>query len=171
MCLKPCITLPHLLFPVPEILCGDPPILPHTGQVWDGSSTPGSTVTYYCKIGFYHSEGSNVSLCTINGSWTRPIISCQGNNLLQPHVSTVDFMSSHSKRCAFISSEVYCGVPRPIPHSVMLWDAVSVFGSRVVYQCKPGYRNVGQGNMSVCTASGQWEAASLHCQGDGDVHV
>ncbi|XP_034450998.1 sushi domain-containing protein 1 isoform X5 [Hippoglossus hippoglossus] len=60
-----------------EILCGDPPIVPHTGQVRNGSSTPGSTVTYYCKIGFYHSEGNNVSLCTINGSWTKPNISCK----------------------------------------------------------------------------------------------
>lgn len=78
-----------LSFPVPEILCGDPPILPHTGHVWSGSSTPGSTVAYYCKIGFYHSEGHNVSVCTINGFWTKPNISCRGNNLLQHIVSAV----------------------------------------------------------------------------------
>ncbi|XP_047186950.1 sushi domain-containing protein 1 isoform X9 [Scophthalmus maximus] len=60
-----------------EILCGDPPILPNTEQVWNGSSTPGSTVTYYCKIGFYHSEGNNMSLCTNNASWTKPNISCK----------------------------------------------------------------------------------------------
>ncbi|XP_040012054.1 sushi domain-containing protein 1 isoform X4 [Xiphias gladius] len=120
-----------------EILCGDPPILPHTGQVWHGSSNPGSTVTYYCKIGFYHSEGNNVSLCTIYGSWTKSNISCK---------------------------EVKCGVPPPIPHSVMLWDKVSTVGSQVVYQCKSGYRNVGKGNESVCTASGEWEEASLLCE-------
>ncbi|XP_036953207.1 sushi domain-containing protein 1 isoform X3 [Acanthopagrus latus] len=60
-----------------EILCGDPPILPHTGHVWNGSSTPGNTVTYYCKIGFYYSEGENISLCTSNGYWTKPNISCK----------------------------------------------------------------------------------------------
>ncbi|XP_053277415.1 sushi domain-containing protein 1 isoform X3 [Pleuronectes platessa] len=60
-----------------EISCGDPPTVPHTGQVRNGSSTPGSHVTYYCKIGFNHSEGNNVSLCTINGSWTKPNISCK----------------------------------------------------------------------------------------------
>lgn len=70
-------------FPVPEILCGDTPILPHTGQVWNGSSTPGSTVTYYCKIGFYHNAGNNISLCTLKGHWTKPNISCKGNNLFQ----------------------------------------------------------------------------------------
>ncbi|XP_029018313.1 sushi domain-containing protein 1 isoform X2 [Betta splendens] len=120
-----------------EILCGDPPALPHTGQVWNGSSSPGSTVTYYCKIGFSHSEGDNVSLCTRNGSWTRPSMSCQ---------------------------EVHCGAPRPVPHAVMLWDAGSAFGSRVVYGCEPGYRSVGRGNVSVCTASGEWEEALLQCE-------
>lgn len=67
-----------------------------------------------------------------------------------------------------ISLDVDCGMPRPIPHSVMLWDTDSTFGSQVVYQCKPGYRNVGQGNISVCTASGKWDEASLLCQGDDD---
>lgn len=79
----------HVSFPVPEILCGDPPTPPHTGQVWNGSSKPGSTVTYDCKKGFYHSEGKNVSLCTINGYWTEPNISCQGNYVLQDDVAAV----------------------------------------------------------------------------------
>ncbi|XP_050931097.1 sushi domain-containing protein 1 isoform X5 [Lates calcarifer] len=120
-----------------EILCGDPPILPHTGQVWNGSSTIGSTVTYYCKTGFYHSEGNNASQCTINGYWTKPNITCL---------------------------EVQCGVPPPIPHSVMLWDKISTVGSQVVYQCKSGYHSVGGGNVSVCTASGGWDEASMLCQ-------
>ncbi|XP_037632671.1 sushi domain-containing protein 1 isoform X3 [Sebastes umbrosus] len=120
-----------------EILCGDPPILPHTGQVWNGSSTAGSTLTYYCKIGFYHNEGNNMSLCTINGYWTKPNISCK---------------------------EVDCGEPPPIPHSVILWDNISTVGSQVVYQCNSGYGRVGEGNVSVCTASGEWDGASLLCQ-------
>lgn len=64
---------------------------------------------------------------------------------------------------------VDCGVPPPIPHSVMLWDNISTVGSRVVYQCNSGYRSVGKGNASICTASGEWDAASLLCQGDNDV--
>ncbi|XP_075960994.1 sushi domain-containing protein 1 isoform X3 [Anarhichas minor] len=119
-----------------DILCGDPPILPHTGQVWDGSSSPGSTVTYYCKIGFYPSEGNNMSLCSIIGNWTKPNISCQ---------------------------EVDCGVPPPIPHSIMLWDRISTLGSQVVYQCNSGYRSVGERDVSVCTAIGDWDGASLLC--------
>ncbi|XP_044054083.1 sushi domain-containing protein 1 isoform X3 [Siniperca chuatsi] len=120
-----------------EILCGDPPVLPHTGQMWNGCSNPGSTVTYYCKVGFYHTGGNNISLCTINGYWTKPNISCK---------------------------EVDCGVPPPIPHSIMLWDNISTVGSQVVYQCDSGYHNVREGNVSVCTASGEWDGASLLCQ-------
>ncbi|XP_062240819.1 sushi domain-containing protein 1 isoform X2 [Platichthys flesus] len=119
-----------------EILCGDPHTVPHTGQVRNGSSTPGSHVTYYCKIGFNHSEGNNVSFCTINGSWTKPNISCK---------------------------EVRCGPPPSIPHSTIQWDKIPTVGSQVVYQCKAGYRSVGDGNISVCTARGEWDEASLLC--------
>nr|XP_043881114.1 sushi domain-containing protein 1 isoform X5 [Solea senegalensis] len=119
------------------ILCGRPPILPHTGQVWNGSSTPGSSVTYYCRIGFNQSEGLNVSLCTVNGSWTEPSISCK---------------------------EIRCGAPPSVPHSVRLWAGIPTVGSQVVYQCKSGYHSVGGGNISVCSASGEWDEATLLCQ-------
>ncbi|KAM9391713.1 sushi domain-containing protein 1 [Pholidichthys leucotaenia] len=120
-----------------EILCGDPHTLPHTGQQWDGSTTPGSRVVYYCKTGFYHSEGNNTSVCTINGSWTKPGISCK---------------------------EVDCGEPPPKPNSVMMWNQISRVGSQVVYRCKAGYVSDGEGNVSVCTARGEWDGASLLCQ-------
>lgn len=72
---KLCVSLP-----VPEVSCGDPATLPHTRQVWNGSSTPGSTVSYYCKLGFYYSGGHNNSVCTAEGLWTSVNVSCQGNN-------------------------------------------------------------------------------------------
>ena len=62
--------------------------------------------------------------------------------------------------------EVDCGEPFPIPHSVMLWNKVSTVGSQVVYECDRGYVNVGEGNVSVCTAGGEWQGTSLYCQGD-----
>ncbi|XP_041643795.1 sushi domain-containing protein 1 isoform X2 [Cheilinus undulatus] len=120
-----------------EILCGDPPILPHTGRLWNGSLTPGSRVTYFCKTGFYHSQGNNISLCTIKGYWTKPDISCK---------------------------EVDCGAPPPIPHAVMLWNNGSTVGSQIVHQCNSGYHNVGGGSVSVCRANGEWDAAFLLCQ-------
>ncbi|XP_035022886.1 sushi domain-containing protein 1 isoform X2 [Hippoglossus stenolepis] len=120
-----------------EILCGDPPIVPHTGQVRNGSSTPGSTVTYYCKIGFYHSEGNNVSLCAINGSWTKPNISCK---------------------------EIDCQEPVHKPHSKILWDGTSHIGSVVSYQCDEGYHSRGLKNNSLCGESGLWEDIDLWCE-------
>ncbi len=67
--------------------------------------------------------------------------------------------------------EINCGEPPPIPHSVMLWDNISTVGSQVVYWCNFGYHNVGEGNVSVCTARGEWDAASLICQGDNDIRT
>lgn len=61
-------------------------------------------------------------------------------------------------------------MPLPIPHSVMLWDNVSTVGSQVVYLCNSGYRDVGEGNVSVCTPSGEWDAAPFLCQGDNDIN-
>ncbi|XP_017270013.1 sushi domain-containing protein 1 isoform X2 [Kryptolebias marmoratus] len=120
-----------------EQLCGGPPTVLNTGQVWNGSSTPGSTVTYYCKAGFYHHGGSNESVCTVNGYWTKPDILCK---------------------------EVDCGEPLPIPHAGVLWDKSSAVGSQVAYTCDDGYVSVGEGNVSVCTASGEWDQTSLSCQ-------
>ncbi|XP_047186948.1 sushi domain-containing protein 1 isoform X7 [Scophthalmus maximus] len=120
-----------------EILCGDPPILPNTEQVWNGSSTPGSTVTYYCKIGFYHSEGNNMSLCTNNASWTKPNISCK---------------------------EINCQEPISKPHSKVLWDGTFHIGSVAHYQCYEGYHTRSLKNYSVCGENGLWEDTDLWCE-------
>ncbi|XP_031674558.1 sushi domain-containing protein 1 isoform X6 [Oncorhynchus kisutch] len=120
-----------------EITCGDPPILPHTGQVWNGSTNPGSTVLFYCKGGFYREGGGNISQCTRDGYWTKATLSCK---------------------------EVDCSSPPALPHSVMLWDQSTRIGSEVVYQCNSGYYNVGEGNVSVCTANGQWDQTSFICE-------
>uniref|UniRef100_A0A8C8K5P0 Sushi domain containing 1 n=1 Tax=Oncorhynchus tshawytscha TaxID=74940 RepID=A0A8C8K5P0_ONCTS len=119
-----------------EIRCGDPPILPHTGQVWNGSTNPGSTVLFYCKGGFYREGGGNISQCTRDGYWTKATLSCK---------------------------EVDCSSPPALPHSVMLWDKSTRIGSEVVYQCNSGYYNVGEGNVSICTANGQWDQTSFLC--------
>lgn len=62
-----------------EIKCGDPPVLPHSGQVWNGSTNLGSAVSYYCNEGFYQEQGGNVSYCVGNGYWTKPTLVCKGN--------------------------------------------------------------------------------------------
>lgn len=68
-------------FPVPEKSCGDPPTPPHAGRVWTGTSTPGTTVSYYCKEGFYSSGGHHGSVCTAEGLWTDVSITCRGTTV------------------------------------------------------------------------------------------
>ncbi|XP_063753445.1 sushi domain-containing protein 1 isoform X2 [Eleginops maclovinus] len=120
-----------------EILCGDPPTLPHTERVWRGSSTPGSTVTYVCKTRFNHNEGNNISLCTSNGYWTQPNISCK---------------------------EISCGEPVFKSHAVMLWDGSSHVGSVVMYRCEEGFHSRGLRNSSLCGEEGEWEETDLWCE-------
>lgn len=67
--------------------------------------------------------------------------------------------------------DVDCGEPVNIPHSVMLWDHNSTVGSQVVYQCDPGYHNVGERSVSVCTATGEWDGAPMLCQGNKDINL
>ncbi|XP_061763013.1 sushi domain-containing protein 1 isoform X4 [Nerophis ophidion] len=120
-----------------EISCGKPPTLPNTGYMWNGSSTLGSIASYYCKGGFDDMEGDGVSLCTSNGNWTKPNVSCK---------------------------EVDCGAPPDVSNSVLLWDHSSTAGSRVVYECTFGYYGVGERNTAVCTDAGIWDEPALLCQ-------
>ncbi|XP_055017384.1 sushi domain-containing protein 1 isoform X7 [Boleophthalmus pectinirostris] len=120
-----------------EILCGKPPLLPHTGQMWNSSSTPGSTVAYFCNSGFLYLSGSNLSICTINGYWTTATILCK---------------------------EINCGLPHLVLNSKMLWDGHSTFGSSVVYQCNIGYQSFGNNSVSLCLENGQWEKPAVVCK-------
>lgn len=70
-----------------------------------------------------------------------------------------------------ISVEVDCGEPISIPNAVMVWDKISIVGSKVVYKCDRGYVNVGGGNISVCSASGGWTVPSVSCQGDTYIFI
>ncbi|XP_060893224.1 sushi domain-containing protein 1 isoform X7 [Labrus mixtus] len=49
-----------------ETLCGFPPVIEFTEQVWNNKSTPGSTALYFCKDGFHYQGGHNVSTCSGN---------------------------------------------------------------------------------------------------------
>uniref|UniRef100_A0A3Q2D444 Sushi domain containing 1 n=1 Tax=Cyprinodon variegatus TaxID=28743 RepID=A0A3Q2D444_CYPVA len=121
-----------------EMLCGDPPVVPHTAQLWDGSFTFGSTATYYCKIGFYHHDGSNVSVCAENGYWTVPDILCK---------------------------EVNCGPPICLPNTKLLWDGSSTPGSVAQCACVDGFYQESGNNLSTCLKSGVWGEISVKCKG------
>ncbi|XP_046697916.1 sushi domain-containing protein 1 isoform X5 [Silurus meridionalis] len=120
-----------------EIRCSEPPVLPHTGRVWDGSVRVNSSVLYYCKEGFYAAEGENKSLCSLNGSWSRASLLCR---------------------------EVKCGIPPSFPNAVMLWNRVSNVGTVVRYQCVEGFYNSRHEDVCVCTSRGTWSLLHFHCQ-------
>lgn len=144
---------------MPEKSCGDPPTLPHTGRVWNGSSTPGSRVSYYCKQGFYSSGEHNQSVCTVDGLWTNVSVSCRGT-VTPTHLS----ICPHLPEGFFLLAATGCGEPPLLPNAVPLWDGDSTFGSQLVYECAWGFRSAA--NVSVCTDTGNWDVTSVLCEGD-----
>ncbi|XP_027024002.2 sushi domain-containing protein 1 isoform X11 [Tachysurus fulvidraco] len=180
-----------------EILCSDPPVLPHTDRLWDGSVRVNSSVLYYCKEGFYAALGENKSLCTQNGSWSRATLSCRevecGVPPSFPHsvmlwngVSKVGaevryqcvegfYKSKHEDVCVctsrgswslmhFVCQEVNCSEPRPVPHTLLVWNGSSALGSVARYECETGYRSVTEESVSVCGSDNRWSDVKLHCE-------
>uniref|UniRef100_A0A8C1JYQ3 Sushi domain containing 1 n=1 Tax=Cyprinus carpio TaxID=7962 RepID=A0A8C1JYQ3_CYPCA len=120
-----------------EIVCGEPPLLPLTVQIWNGRVTFNSTVTYHCKHGYYPKQGLNISVCAENGYWTKPTLVCE---------------------------EVNCGIPPSLPLSVMIWRGDTKVGSSVSYKCIEGFYNVRKGDTSVCDSEGIWSHPDFLCQ-------
>uniref|UniRef100_A0A3B3VE31 Sushi domain containing 1 n=1 Tax=Poecilia latipinna TaxID=48699 RepID=A0A3B3VE31_9TELE len=121
-----------------EILCGNPPLIEFTEQVWSSSSSPGSTVLYLCTEGFHSNGGHNVSVCGKNGQWTSPTLSCQ---------------------------EVNCGPPKCLPNTNLLWDGSSTPGSVARCECVDGFYQESGNDLSTCSLSGVWGEVSVKCKG------
>ncbi|XP_047674212.1 sushi domain-containing protein 1 isoform X9 [Tachysurus fulvidraco] len=180
-----------------EILCSDPPVLPHTDRLWDGSVRVNSSVLYYCMEGYYAALGENKSVCTQNGSWSGATLSCRevecGVPPSFPHsvmlwngVSKVGaevryqcvegfYKSKHEDVCVctsrgswslmhFVCQEVNCSEPRPVPHTLLVWNGSSALGSVARYECETGYRSVTEESVSVCGSDNRWSDVKLHCE-------
>uniref|UniRef100_A0A673XIW0 Sushi domain containing 1 n=1 Tax=Salmo trutta TaxID=8032 RepID=A0A673XIW0_SALTR len=117
--------------------CGQPPSALNAVQLSATGTRYGSVATFGCSEGFFWKSGENSSVCGAESVWKGPSLVCE---------------------------EVDCGLPPALPHSVMLWDQSTRIGSEVLYQCNSGYYNVGEGNVSVCTANGQWDQTSFLCE-------
>ncbi|XP_049326343.1 sushi domain-containing protein 1 [Astyanax mexicanus] len=120
-----------------EIRCGEPPVVPHSGRMWDGGVRFNSTVVYDCNEGYYPAVGGNISVCTENGSWSKPTLTCK---------------------------EVECGIPPSFPHAVMLWNGLSEVGTEVLHKCVDGFYNVGKEDVSVCSSRGEWSRPHFLCR-------
>ncbi|KAG7318701.1 hypothetical protein KOW79_018456 [Hemibagrus wyckioides] len=180
-----------------EILCPDPPVLPHTDRLWDGSVRVNSSVLYYCKEGFYAALGENKSVCSQNSSWSRATLLCRevecGLPPSFPHAVMLwngvrkvgaevryqcvegFYSSGHQDVCVctsrgswsflyFLCQEVNCSEPRPLPHTLLMWNGSSAFGSVARYECEAGYRSVGAESVSVCGSDNRWSDVHMHCE-------
>ncbi|XP_072260617.1 sushi domain-containing protein 1 [Pyxicephalus adspersus] len=125
-----------------EITCGQPPLLPNTKRIWNGSTSLGSEVKYACLKGFYNPSTWHVSRCTFSESWENP---------------------------TFLCTEVDCGFPLPIEHANWLWNNESTMGSYVYYKCKPGFKDNGERNFSQCLINSTWEVLNLTCTAKEDL--
>ncbi|KAI5101720.1 sushi, von Willebrand factor type A, EGF and pentraxin domain-containing protein 1 isoform X3, partial [Silurus meridionalis] len=137
-----------------EIRCSEPPVLPHTGRVWDGGLRVNSSVLYYCKEGFYAAEGENKSVCSLNGSWSRASLLCRGK-------ITVYYQGTISSRTKL---KIRCSEPPVLPHTGRVWDGSVRVNSSVLYYCKEGFYAAEGENKSVCSLNGSWSRASLLCR-------
>ncbi|XP_063753448.1 sushi domain-containing protein 1 isoform X5 [Eleginops maclovinus] len=117
--------------------CGRPVPAEDTVLLSVSGTTYGSAAMLVCEEGFVRRRGNNRSVCEADGRW-------RGGDM--------------------ICEEVDCGLPPAAPHSHRLWDQSSRLGSRVIYQCYSGYHNVGRGNVTVCTAAGEWERPPVLCK-------
>ncbi|XP_071259838.1 sushi domain-containing protein 1 isoform X7 [Salvelinus alpinus] len=117
--------------------CGQPPSALNAVQLSATGTRYGSVAKFGCSEGFFWKSGENSSVCGAESVWKGPSLVCE---------------------------EVDCGLPPALPHSVMLWNQSTRIGSEVVYQCNSGYYNVGEGNVSVCTAKGQWDQTYFLCE-------
>ncbi|XP_048099857.1 sushi domain-containing protein 1 isoform X3 [Alosa alosa] len=187
----------EVTFTCEVMTCGDPPRLPHTGQVWNGTTTVGSSVLYYCNGAFYYVTGTNVSECTTDGYWTKPTVTCKEINCgvppIWPHTHVLWTKDTRMGAKVFyecdvgyynagpgnvstctvdgvwsppyiVCQDIPCGNPPAIPNSKIVWDQNTTFGAKAFYECETGYRNVGLGNVSVCSTNGLWLEPSLICQ-------
>nr|XP_043881115.1 sushi domain-containing protein 1 isoform X6 [Solea senegalensis] len=118
--------------------CGSPLVSVDNSVLLSVTGTTYASVAQFtCEEGFIWASGNKTSVCGADGQWRGPTMVCE---------------------------EIRCGAPPSVPHSVRLWAGIPTVGSQVVYQCKSGYHSVGGGNISVCSASGEWDEATLLCQ-------
>ncbi|XP_030647587.1 sushi domain-containing protein 1 [Chanos chanos] len=120
-----------------EIVCGDPPVLPHSVMTWNRDIKMGSEVVYECAVGYQSLGGENVSVCMKDGQWSKPSMTCE---------------------------EISCGDPPVLPYTGREWNGSSKFGSVVVYFCHAGYYHEQGDNKSFCADNGFWTTSTIVCK-------
>ncbi|XP_069612393.1 C4b-binding protein alpha chain-like isoform X3 [Ranitomeya imitator] len=123
--------------------CGPPPVIPHTQPVAETSGVPGDTVVYVCdrNSGYYDIPDQEKTItCKDDNTW-----------------------SSVPEFCARA-----CGVPErlsfAVPKESDLSKDIFLPGTKVSYDCRPGFRRVpGSDNSVTCFGNLSWSAPSDFC--------
>ncbi|XP_028660734.1 sushi domain-containing protein 1 isoform X9 [Erpetoichthys calabaricus] len=117
--------------------CGMLPIVKDAVAPVASTTTYKSAVRYTCQKGTVWKSGNNTAICMATGMWGGPTLVCK---------------------------EMDCGPPPVVSHASAIWDGSTRLGSVVFYECKEGFRHVGERNFTVCTVDGDWENISLVCE-------
>ncbi|KAM3935410.1 membrane cofactor protein-like [Leptodactylus fuscus] len=120
--------------------CGPPPWLEfaelNEAFLNRDNFTIGENVTYKCRPGFKRDPGTNILTCLSNSTWSVPDTFCTRQS---------------------------CGHPKSISNGqVSLTD--TLFGSKAVYTCDPGYNMISKKNYLECQADGQWSNDPPACE-------
>nr|XP_056705184.1 sushi, von Willebrand factor type A, EGF and pentraxin domain-containing protein 1 [Euleptes europaea] len=116
-----------------SISCDPPPVVENALSITTGN-TYRSNVSYVCNFG-YHLTGPENTTCLSNGSWSKPLPSCE---------------------------ETRCEDPEFIENGKALYENNTV-GSRAAYYCNRGYSLEGE-PLAECTESGMWSHPMPLCK-------
>lgn len=118
------------------VSCGSPPRVANA-SVSANSTVYGSVANYRCHSGFEHSSGSDLvsRICDSSGLWTGPSPSCR---------------------------KIRCADP-PQPEHGYSSGSQFVFDSVVTYQCRRGYKLVGESRRR-CRADKTWSGTVPVCE-------
>ncbi|XP_075067048.1 sushi domain-containing protein 1 isoform X2 [Mixophyes fleayi] len=116
--------------------CGPPPSIQNATLGLLRNTTYGSTVTFECLPGYVMNDGNKFATCNVDGEWIGANFTCR---------------------------EIDCGTPLIIEHANWMWNNQSTMGSYVFYKCKPGFKDNGAKNFSICLENATWEGLNLTC--------
>ncbi|MBN3306145.1 SVEP1 protein, partial [Amia calva] len=169
--------------PPPEVSFGEPSLAP---------SYFGSSITYFCMVGFTLRKEPSVT-CQADGTWSTPFPECIPVECLQPEeiengivdVQGLSYPSTAQYNCKpgyhlVGNSTVLCGEnglwiggipeckpiectkPKEIANGKVSYSKLH-YGHAVAYTCHRGYHLEGPGILT-CLETGQWDAETPFCK-------
>ncbi|CAH1787584.1 unnamed protein product, partial [Owenia fusiformis] len=117
--------------------CGEPPVVTnaiHDGKKYSNVFPIGAQVAYMCNNGYY-SDGFARAMCTDEGEWAGPKMTCAPRS---------------------------CGRPGEVTNGRRVGN-IFMFPRGVRYYCNSGYRLIGTPKRT-CRSNGEWTGATPRCE-------